>query len=170
VSHNHAGASFVGSVHGRGGAGEAHVQPGHPAARHSRRSIVLSSFYPGELPELRRRSIGPDLVFGRLWQETGCRDVPCDEIAFFTDDYLPSVVRAPLLGGETALRACQSLERPPSAIGRLDVLPIRQGGKDVHARSMPTSGKSDGAGSAIPRSYCAANLGIHALRHSHIFR
>ena len=45
------------------------------AARHSRRSIVLSSFYRGELPELRRVSIGPDLVFGRLWQEAGCRDV-----------------------------------------------------------------------------------------------
>jgi hypothetical protein len=47
------------------------------AARHSRRSIVLSSFYRGELPELQRVSIGPDLVFGRLWQETGCRDVLC---------------------------------------------------------------------------------------------
>ena len=45
------------------------------AARHSRRSIVLSSFYRGELPELRRLSIGPDLVFGRLWHETGCGDV-----------------------------------------------------------------------------------------------
>jgi len=45
------------------------------AARHSRRSIVLSSFYRGELSELHRRSIGPDLVFGRLWAETGCRDV-----------------------------------------------------------------------------------------------
>ncbi len=45
------------------------------AARHSRRSIVLSSFYRGELPELRRLSIGPDLVFGRLWHETGCADV-----------------------------------------------------------------------------------------------
>src|SRR3954471_24355045 len=45
------------------------------AARHSRRSIVLSSFYRGELPEIRRRSIGADLVFGRLWAETGCRDV-----------------------------------------------------------------------------------------------
>jgi hypothetical protein len=45
------------------------------AARHSRRSIVLSSFYRGELAELRRTSIGPDLVFGRLWQETGCREV-----------------------------------------------------------------------------------------------
>jgi hypothetical protein len=45
------------------------------AARHSRRSIVLSSFYRGELPELRRTSIGPDLVFGRLWAEIGCRDV-----------------------------------------------------------------------------------------------
>jgi len=45
------------------------------AARHSRRSIVLSRFYRGELSELERTSIGPDLVFGRLWQETGCRDV-----------------------------------------------------------------------------------------------
>jgi DDE family transposase len=45
------------------------------AARHSRRSIVLSSFYRGELPELHRLSIGPELVFGRLWAETGCRDV-----------------------------------------------------------------------------------------------
>ena len=45
------------------------------AARHSRRSIVLSSFYRGELPELRRASIGPDLVFGRLWRATGCHDV-----------------------------------------------------------------------------------------------
>jgi len=45
------------------------------AARHSRRSIVLSQFYRGALPELERTSIGPDLVFGRLWQETGCRDV-----------------------------------------------------------------------------------------------
>lgn len=45
------------------------------AARHSRRSIVLSNFYRGELAELRRSSIGPDLVFGRLWQETGCREV-----------------------------------------------------------------------------------------------
>jgi hypothetical protein len=45
------------------------------AARHSRRSIVLSSFYRGELAPIRRLSIGPDLVFGRLWAETGCRDV-----------------------------------------------------------------------------------------------
>ena len=45
------------------------------AARHSRRSIVLSRFYRGELPELRRLSIGPDLVFGRLWAEIGCREV-----------------------------------------------------------------------------------------------
>ena len=45
------------------------------AARHSRRSIVLSSFYRGELAELRRVSIGPYLVFGRLWRETGCGEV-----------------------------------------------------------------------------------------------
>jgi Transposase DDE domain len=51
------------------------------AARHSRRSIVLSSYYRGELAELRRVSIGPDLVFGRLWQELGCRDVLKDLLA-----------------------------------------------------------------------------------------
>jgi Transposase DDE domain len=45
------------------------------AARHSRRSIVLSRFYRGELAELHRRSIGANLVFGRLWEETGCRAV-----------------------------------------------------------------------------------------------
>src|SRR5262245_48793837 len=45
------------------------------AARHSRRSIVLSSFYRGELPELRRLCIGPDVIFGRLRAQTGCRDV-----------------------------------------------------------------------------------------------
>lgn len=45
------------------------------AARHSRRSIVLSRFYRGELLALKRLSIGPDLVFGRLWQDLGCRDV-----------------------------------------------------------------------------------------------
>jgi hypothetical protein len=45
------------------------------AARHSRRSIVLSRFYRGELAELRRRSIGANLVFGRLWEQTGCREV-----------------------------------------------------------------------------------------------
>lgn len=45
------------------------------AARHSRRSVVLSAYYRGELEEVRRASIGPDLIFGRLWAETGCRDV-----------------------------------------------------------------------------------------------
>jgi hypothetical protein len=45
------------------------------AARHSRRSIVLSSFYRGELAELWRQSIGPGLVFGHLWRETGCQAV-----------------------------------------------------------------------------------------------
>ena len=45
------------------------------AARHSRRSIVLSRFYRGELPALKRLSIGPELVFGRLWDDLGCRDV-----------------------------------------------------------------------------------------------
>jgi len=36
---------------------------------------VLSSFYRGELAELHRHSIGPDLIFGHLWRETGCQSV-----------------------------------------------------------------------------------------------
>ena len=51
------------------------------AARQSRRSIVLSAFYRGELAELRRASIGPDLVFGRLWEELGCRAVLSELLA-----------------------------------------------------------------------------------------
>jgi hypothetical protein len=45
------------------------------AARRSRRSIVLSSFYRRELAETRRRSIGRDLVFGHLWRATDCEAV-----------------------------------------------------------------------------------------------
>ena len=45
------------------------------ATRHSRRSIVLSSFYRGELADLRRQSIGPNLVFGHLWRGIGCQAV-----------------------------------------------------------------------------------------------
>jgi Transposase DDE domain len=45
------------------------------AARHTRRTLVLSAFHKGELAPLRRQSIGPDLVFGRLWQQTGCGPV-----------------------------------------------------------------------------------------------
>jgi hypothetical protein len=51
------------------------------AARHSRRSIVLSSFYRGELAELHRHSIGPDLVFGHLWRDTGCQAVLHQQLA-----------------------------------------------------------------------------------------
>ena len=37
---------------------------------------MLSSFYRGDLPELHRpQHWDLDLVFGRLWAETGCRDV-----------------------------------------------------------------------------------------------
>jgi hypothetical protein len=41
------------------------------AARHFRRSIVLSSFCYGELGRARRQSIGTNLVFAHLWRESG---------------------------------------------------------------------------------------------------
>ena len=68
------------------------------AARHSRRSIVLSSFYRGELAELRRASIGPDLVFGQLWVETGCRDC-CAR-------YSPAGASASMSSGPSISRCC----------------------------------------------------------------
>ena len=48
--------------------------------QHLQRFPTLSNVQPsklgrGELAELRRVSIGPDLVFGRLWRETGCAEV-----------------------------------------------------------------------------------------------
>jgi hypothetical protein len=36
---------------------------------------LLSSFYRSEFVEIRRRRIGPDLVFGHLWRKTGCQAV-----------------------------------------------------------------------------------------------
>jgi hypothetical protein len=45
------------------------------AARHSRRTLVLSAFHKGGLAPLRRESLGPDLVFGRRWERTGCGPV-----------------------------------------------------------------------------------------------
>jgi hypothetical protein len=46
-----------------------------PPPRGTPAAIVLSSFNRGELVEVRRRSIGSDLVFGHLWRETGCQAV-----------------------------------------------------------------------------------------------
>ena len=45
------------------------------AARHSRRSIVLSSFYRGELPELRRLASDPIWCSAGCGPKSGCRDV-----------------------------------------------------------------------------------------------
>jgi transposase len=68
------------------------------AARHSRRTVVLSAFHKGELPSLRRESIGPELAFGRLWEQTGCGPVlrrMAEEHGFAFD--LERAVYAPVL-------------------------------------------------------------------------
>lgn len=41
------------------------------AARHARRTVVLSAFQKGKIAPLFCESIGPDLVFGTLWELTG---------------------------------------------------------------------------------------------------
>jgi hypothetical protein len=46
------------------------------AARHSgRAAMVLSAAARGEAPDLACTRIGPPLLFGRLWEESGCRAV-----------------------------------------------------------------------------------------------
>ncbi len=44
-------------------------------ARFSQSLLVLTAHAQGRLDTLNTRSIGPGLVFGRLWQETGCQAV-----------------------------------------------------------------------------------------------
>jgi hypothetical protein len=91
------------------------------AARHSRRSIVLSRFYRGELPELHRLSIGPDLVFGRLWAETGCRDVLKSLVADrrFSFDVERGLSHRAASADDLGLRPpCQRLAQPGAGAGR----------------------------------------------------
>src|SRR6478752_6532570 len=44
-------------------------------ARLSKSLLLLSAQAEGRLETVRTRSVGPGLVFGRLWQETGCQAV-----------------------------------------------------------------------------------------------
>ena len=104
------------------------------AARHSRRSIVLSSFYRGELPELHRLSIGPDLVFGWLWAETGCRDVLKSLVADrrFSFDveravYLTVLHRLMISGSDRhASDWLQPVCACPAPMGSISTTPIRR--------------------------------------------
>lgn len=45
------------------------------AARHCESLLVISAHRQGKLEELENRRIGPALVFERLWEQTGCRQV-----------------------------------------------------------------------------------------------
>jgi len=44
-------------------------------ARFADNLLVLSAHHSGKAPVVQRRRIGPSLVFERLWEQTGCRDV-----------------------------------------------------------------------------------------------
>ena len=44
-------------------------------ARFAESALVLSAHKKGDLPEVGSVRIGPGLVFGRLWEETGCQEV-----------------------------------------------------------------------------------------------
>jgi len=44
-------------------------------SRYAEQTAVLTAHQRGELAEARTRRIGPDLVFGRLWEELGIRSV-----------------------------------------------------------------------------------------------
>src|SRR4029077_14311720 len=38
-------------------------------------ALLLSAYAKGRLPVIKTTHIGPALVFGRLWQQTGCQHV-----------------------------------------------------------------------------------------------
>lgn len=126
------------------------------AARHSRRSIVLSRFYRGELPELRRLSIGPDLVFGRLWAEIGCREVLTSllterHFAFDVERaiYLTVLHRLMVSGSDRhASGWCQALRIPGAKPA-----PRRPGGSisTTPTRRWPGSARSTRIAAAPPR-------------------
>src|ERR1700722_19224494 len=44
-------------------------------ARLAHSALVLSAHAKGRLPVIRTSHIGPALIFGRLWQQTGCQRV-----------------------------------------------------------------------------------------------
>src|SRR5918998_3625059 len=50
-------------------------------ARHAERAVVLSQLEAGNPDGLARRRIGAPLLFGRLWERTGCRAVLEDLLA-----------------------------------------------------------------------------------------
>ncbi|MHB1304804.1 MAG: hypothetical protein ACYCZB_15225 [Acidiphilium sp.] len=108
------------------------------AARHSRHSIVLSRFYRGELAELRRRSIGPDLVFGRLWQETGCAEVLRQHCGHIFCTFLALILRHELLA-----RLAKRKDPMPEwqqiidDLADLSVVDVEQDGRRARLRTAP---------------------------------
>ena len=55
--------------------------------RYTERAIVLSQLQTGDLDGLSCRRIGAPLLFGRLWQDTGCRSVIEDLLATRSFEY-----------------------------------------------------------------------------------
>jgi hypothetical protein len=55
--------------------------------RYAERAIVLSQLHAGDLDGLSCKRIGAPLLFGRLWQDTGCRAVIDDLLAVRSFEY-----------------------------------------------------------------------------------
>lgn len=50
-------------------------------ARLAEHALLLTAHRDGQLPTITTRSLGPALIFDRLWQLTGCRDVITELLA-----------------------------------------------------------------------------------------
>src|SRR6516225_1601453 len=50
-------------------------------ARLAQHALLLTAHREGQLPTIATHTIGPPLIFERLWQLTGCRDVITDLLA-----------------------------------------------------------------------------------------
>src|SRR5512132_2017315 len=60
---------------GRGAGQRRAGTAGRSVARYAERALILSQIGGGNTDGLICRRIGPPLLFGRLWEETGCRAV-----------------------------------------------------------------------------------------------
>ena len=148
------------------------------AARHSRRSIVLSRFYRGELPELRRLSIGPDLeCSGRLWAEIGCREVLMTSLlterhfAFDVErgDLSHSIAPAGWVSGSDrhASGWRQALRIPGADGASISTTPTRRWPGSARLRRGSPQHRRGGRGSALPPSPAAVRHRLDRLLRYH---
>jgi len=79
-------------------------------ARLAQRSLLLTAHREGQLPILTTCIIGPALIFERLWQVTGCRDVLSELLADRRFALILFLVCCRCFGGHAAEQRLERIE------------------------------------------------------------